>query len=70
MADLCRPFFRYAIALAIPVQMRNLRLPVVKADRWGVETPFLQELGRQILEAGWHARMSSRFAGKGACACL
>ena len=24
----------------------------------------------QILEAGWHARMSSRLAGKGACACV
>jgi len=34
----------------------------------GVETPLLM-LGRQFLEAGWHARMSSRLAGKGACAC-
>lgn len=27
------------------------------------------ELGHRHSEAGWHARMSSRLAGKGACAC-
>nr|WP_047166064.1 hypothetical protein [Sphingomonas sp. Y57] len=34
---------------------------------WGVETPLISSV-IQFLEAGWHARMSSRFAGKGACA--
>lgn len=33
---------------------------------WGVETSLSQHLGR--VSAGWHARMSSRLAGKGACA--
>lgn len=32
----------------------------------GVETSLLQHLGR--VSAGWHARMSNRLAGKGACA--
>ena len=39
----------------------------VKAAERGVETP-LEAPRSPILEAGWHARMSSRFAGKGACA--
>ena len=42
--------------------------PPVKAGGWGVETSAHQ-LGRRINGAGWHARMSSRLAGKGACAC-
>ena len=39
----------------------------VKAAGRGVETP-LEAPRSPISEAGWHARMSSRFAGKGACA--
>ena len=31
------------------------RLPSVKAERWGVETP-LSKLGPRDSEAGWHAR--------------
>jgi hypothetical protein len=42
--------------------------PSVKARGWGVETPSCQ-LGHDFVGAGWHARMSSRLAGKGACAC-
>ncbi len=42
----------------------------MKAAERGVETP-LETPRSPISEAGWHARMSSRFAGKGACArCL
>lgn len=42
----------------------------VKVAERGVETP-LEAPRSPISEAGWHARMSSRFAGKGACArCL
>ena len=34
-----------------------------------METPKVANSVARILEAGWHARMSSRSAGKGACAC-
>ena len=33
---------------------------------WGVQTSSAMHLGR--VSAGWHARMSNRLAGKGACA--
>lgn len=54
--------------LLVPRSLAKRFLPSVKAGRWGVETP-LSKLGHRNSEAGWHARMSSRFAGKGACAC-
>ena len=49
---------------------QNVAAPPVKARGRGVETS-LRHLVTVKAEAGWHARMSSRFAGKGACArCL
>lgn len=47
--------------LAIWVCSRDTR-------EWGMETPFWKARSRNSA-AGWHARMSSRLAGKGACAC-
>jgi hypothetical protein len=58
----------FSIGLVFRPEASNVALLLVKAGERGVETP-LRILGRQLLEAGWHARMSSRLAGKGACAC-
>jgi hypothetical protein len=44
------------------------RVPAEMAGM-GRGNPVSLILGQQISAAGWHARMSSRLAGKGACAC-
>ena len=54
------------IRLASLLEARNLtRLP--RHSGAGPSNLIAKHLGRPI-SAGWHARMSSRFAGKGACA--
>lgn len=55
------------IRLASPAQAGQTSNISVKKAEMGRGNPFSRILGRYA--AGWHARMSSRFAGKGACAC-
>jgi hypothetical protein len=63
----CRPKPVKSALLPFVMLERTVSLPPGDG-RWGVETPAYRPVAN--LEAGWHARMSSRLAGKGACACV
>lgn len=43
--------------------------PLPRGWEWGFETPTEEPVAEKS-GAGWHARMSNRLAGKGACALL
>jgi len=62
-----QPFNPDTLGLALRGKSSNVAVLLVKAGEWGVRTSF-SKLGHRNSEAGWHARMSSRLAGKGACA--